>query len=47
MKDSCKRKRGKEEIEEVKGEEKLLKEDKQAYYKLVKKLKTENEVLED
>ena len=42
LKDSSKKKRSREEIEEVKAEEQLLKKDKQGFLKEFKKLKQNN-----
>jgi hypothetical protein len=42
MKSSSKRKRTKEELEEVKGEEEALRQDTQAYLMDVKRLKQEH-----
>ncbi len=42
MKSSSKRKRTKEQLEEVKKEEEFLKEDKQAYLQGVRRLKEEH-----
>ena len=47
MKSSTKRKRTREELEEVKQEEDLLKDDKQAFLQMVKRLKEEKAALEE
>ena len=44
LKDSSKKKRSREEIEEVKAEEALLKKDKQGFLKTFKKLKENDPV---
>ncbi len=46
LKSSSKRKRTRRELEEVKLEEEALKEDKQAYFEQVKRLKQEKRQLE-
>ncbi len=46
VKGSSKRKRTKEEIEEVKGEEEELKEDRHSFLKRIKKLKEDKAELE-
>ena len=45
LKGSSKKKRSRQEMEEVKYEEELLNEDKQAFLKLHKKLKQDQELL--
>ena len=47
MKSSSKKKRTREELEEVKQEEGELKNDKQFFLQMVKRLKDEKEVLEE
>ncbi len=47
MKASAKRKRTREELEDVKGEEEELKTDKQLFLQMVKRLKEEKAELED
>ena len=47
MKSSTKRKRTREELEEVKQEEEELKTDKQVFLQMVKRLKDEKAALEE
>ncbi len=47
LKSSAKRKRTREELEEVKNEEAELREDKQTYLQMVKRLKEEKAALEE
>jgi hypothetical protein len=47
MKSSAKRKRTREELEEVKQEEEELKNDKQFFLQMVKRLKDEKAALEE
>ena len=47
MKSSTKRKRTREELEEVKHEEEELKNDKQVFLQMVKRLKDEKAALEE
>ncbi len=47
MKSSTKRKRTREELEEVKQEEEELKNDKQVFLQMVKRLKDERTALEE
>ena len=47
MKSSTKRKRTREELEEVKQEEEELKNDKQVFLQMVKRLKDEKAALEE
>ena len=47
MKSSAKRKRTREELEEVKNEEAELRDDKQTFLQMVKRLKEEKAALEE
>ena len=47
IKSASKRKRTRNELEEVKGEEKILREDKQQFLMEFKRLREQNEELQD